>query len=104
MDPSYDFPEVLNAYARKRNAPRDRWKFLTGSEAQLQELLIKRMRVEMGAPRPIEGTDLIDISHANKFALIDQNGDVRGFWSTDELARGNLINAARMLATRGANP
>ena len=48
--------------------------------------------------------DLFDISHASKFVLVDQNGDVRGYWGTDELARGNLINAARMLFKRGPEP
>ena len=38
------------------------------------------------------------------FVLVDQNGDVRGFWGADELSRGNLINAARMLNRYGPNP
>jgi hypothetical protein len=41
---------------------------------------------------------------SKQLVLVDQNGDVRGVWKDDELSRGNIINAARMLARYGPNP
>lgn len=103
VDPEFDTPAVLKAWGDKMDVDGNRWKLVTGPEATLKELLTKRMFVDMGERTPLPN-DLFDISHASKFVLVDQNGDVRGYWGTDELARGNLINAARMLFKRGPEP
>ncbi len=102
VDPDFDHPEVLNAYARKLDADQTHWSFVTGPKDALKTLLIDKMRVDMGDRRELAGSpELFDISHANRFALIDQNGDLRGFWETHAEGRGNLINAARLLVKRG---
>lgn len=105
VDPEFDTPEVLKAYAKKRGADPSLWTFATGDEAKLKELLVKRMFVDVGEKVPLPGSpDLFDISHVARFVLVDQNGDVRGYWQTDETNRGNLINAARLIWKRGPNP
>jgi hypothetical protein len=38
------------------------------------------------------------------FAVVDQNGALRGFWKDGPEGRGNAINAARLLCERGAQP
>jgi protein SCO1/2 len=103
VDPEFDTPAVLKTWGDKMGVDSSRWKLATGPEAAVKELLTKRMFVDMGERTPLPN-DLFDISHASKFVLVDQNGDVRGYWGTDELARGNLINAARMLFKRGPQP
>jgi len=103
VDAEYDTPAVLKAWGDKMGVDSTTWSLLSGPEAALKELLMKRMFVDMGERTPLPG-DLFDISHASKFVLIDQNGDVRGYWGTDELARGNLINAARLIWKRGPQP
>lgn len=115
VDPEHDTSAVLAAYEQKMLAAAattthgtvraSDWRLLTGSHEALRELLIKRFYVEMGEKKAIEGSaDLFDISHVARFALVDQNGDLRGYWSTDEQGRGNLINAARLLAKKGPRP
>jgi protein SCO1/2 len=106
VDPEFDTPEVLAAYAQKNGwAGNPLWDFVSGSDGDLKNLLVKRMFLEVGEKMPLPGdAELFDISHANRFVLIDQNGDVRGYWTTDDLGRGNLINAARLLWKRGPNP
>ena len=107
VDPEYDTPPVLKTYADKHGEPKDRWTFATGDEAALKELLVKRMFIDIGEKTPLPGSssasgaEVFDIGHVAKFVLVDQNGDVRGYWDTDELGRGNLINAARLLWKRG---
>ena len=101
VDPETDTPAVLSSYASKLGAPVGKWKWLTApSKDAMKDVLVKRFLVAMGD----KSGDLGDIAHASKFALVDQNGDLRGFWDTDELARGNLINAARVLAKEGPRP
>ncbi|MFN0062162.1 MAG: hypothetical protein ACKVPX_06575 [Myxococcaceae bacterium] len=46
----------------------------------------------------------LGLNEFDRFALIDQNGALRGFWPTDEAGQGNFINAARLLARYGPNP
>ena len=94
---------MLKAWGDKMAVDSARWSLLSGPADVVQDLLIKRMFVDVGERVPL-GNDLFDISHANKFVLVDQNGDVRGYWGTDELARGNLINAARLIWKRGPQP
>jgi protein SCO1/2 len=99
VDPEFDVPAVLRAWAETA-----RWSLVTGPPADVKKLLVERMFLEIGEKAPVPGTDLFDIAHASRFVLIDQNGDVRGFWPTDDLGRGNLINAARLLWKKGPRP
>jgi protein SCO1/2 len=100
VDPDNDTPEELTKYMQRLNAPAGKWKYLTGPRERIEDLLVKKFLVAMGKKDGTTG----DIAHVSKFVLVDQNGDVRGFWDTDELARGNLINAARLLAKKGPRP
>ena len=103
VDPENDTPEVLASYAAKLAAPAGRWKFLTGDRERIKELAIKGFMLGVGDREKVDG-DVYDIVHSGKLALVDQNGDVRGYWGTDEGGRSALISAARLLAKHGANP
>jgi protein SCO1/2 len=103
VDAEYDSPEVLKRYAARFGWETPLWSFVTGDAEKLKELLVKRMFLEVGDPSERPG-ELFDIAHTSRFVLVDQNGDVRGYWTTDDLGRGNLINAARLLWKRGPNP
>ena len=48
------------------------------------------------------GTTAQEFATLPGFAVVDQNGALRGFWKDDVAGRGNAINAARLLATHGA--
>lgn len=50
------------------------------------------------------GLTAAEFSDVPGLALVDQNGDLRGFWMDDQAGRGNAINAARLLARYGPNP
>lgn len=103
VDPDNDTPEVLSAYAARLQAPHGRWKFLTGDREVIKELAVKRFLLGMG-DREAVGGDAYDIVHSGKLALVDQNGDVRGYWDSDEGGRSAIISAARLLAKHGPNP
>jgi hypothetical protein len=80
------------------------WKLLTGPHDAVENVVVKRFMLAMGNATDGGPGSIWDIAHANKFALVDQNGDLRGYWSIDEQGRGNLINAARLLAKKGPRP
>jgi protein SCO1/2 len=82
VDPEHDTPERLREYAARYRADASRWHFLTGTEAQVRELVVGRFRNHVG-----EREDADDgryrIMHGLRFVLVDGRGVVRGFYETD---------------------
>ncbi|MDQ3265431.1 MAG: hypothetical protein M3Y59_17535 [Myxococcota bacterium] len=80
------------------------WTVVTGPPAQLESLaqgFLEGLSRQTGLPPPSGARAL---AQTPRFALVDQHGAVRGFWPEDELGKGNVINAAVMLARYGPNP
>jgi protein SCO1/2 len=77
--PEYDTPEVLTEYASRYDANTDRWHFLTGPEEDVKKLI--KNGFKMGDYEDI-------IFHSERFALVDQKGQIRGYYSgmqTDDM-------------------
>jgi protein SCO1 len=73
VDPEFDTPNVLAAYAGRLGAGPDRWKFLTGSKEELDAIVIK------GLLQPLaKGPDAAP-GHSTKFVIVDGVGKLRGF-------------------------
>lgn len=73
VDPEYDTPEVLKAYSERIGAKPEKWKFLTGSKAQIDETVMKGFLQALSkdqAGMPI---------HSTRFVLVDKDGWIRGF-------------------------
>lgn len=111
VDPKHDTPEVLRAYAKKMDIDTKDWTLVTGDLDQVHALIKKKMFIHIGDKEPLAGAaqkdgqaQLFDISHLAKFALFDQNGDMRATFSTDIEGLGALGNAARLLIDKGPNP
>lgn len=109
VDPEYDTASVLKASGEKIGADFNHWTFLTGNRADLQQLIVQKMHINMGERQPIKtdengNVDLYEISHLQKLVLFDQNGDLRAIADIDDESIGNLINAARLLIQKGPNP
>ena len=79
--PEYDTPEVLTEYASRYNANTDRWHFLTGPEELVKEIIKNGFKIG----------DYEDIIfHSEKFALVDQQGQIRGYYNgmkTEEMTQ-----------------
>lgn len=80
VDPEFDTPEILFKKARELKANPHVWKFLTASEDEMRNLLIKGFKVPMGQK---EGT-LYDIAHSQKLVFVDTKGRIRGYYSTSK--------------------
>jgi protein SCO1/2 len=83
VDPDYDRPAVLKAYADKVEADPKRWIFLTGTRPQIADVMQKSFALgleqkggEAGAP---------DITHSTRFALVDQDGRIDGVFNATDL-------------------
>ncbi len=102
VDPERDTPSVLFKKARDLHANPYVWKFLTSDKTSLEKLLIDGFKVPMGEREATE-VDLYDISHTQKLVLVDGQGQIRGYYSTDRvnidklmIDVGLLINRAHM--------
>ncbi|HEX8201524.1 MAG TPA: DUF420 domain-containing protein, partial [Isosphaeraceae bacterium] len=107
VDPEHDTPAVLADFARAYGADPDRWWFLTGSKAELYDLILKRFLLgvaETSASDQQRGADAV--SHSSRLALVDRGNTVVGYFDSDEPAdiralvdrAGQLAAAARPVA------
>jgi len=81
VDPDRDTPKALAAYAAEHGATRERWLFLTGDKQSLYDLCVKGFKL------PIDetgGTPAEPIAHSTRFVLVDQQGEIRGYYSGTE--------------------
>ena len=82
VDPNYDTPERLAAYAKKYGADPERWRFVTGPYDKVHSLIegpfmTSMLRVE---DRP---SGVPDIQHGGYFLLMDGNLHIRGVYDSD---------------------
>lgn len=79
VDPVTDTPTVLAKYAAKvRNDPR--WIFLTGERDEVVRLSVDGFKLAAGGAGP--GADRL--LHTSRFALVDEKGQVRGYYDSAE--------------------
>jgi protein SCO1/2 len=100
VDPAYDTPEVLAAYAARYGAHAGRWHFLTGEREAIVTLAREGFRLGVSEERTSEEP----ITHSVRFALVDQQGHVRGSYdATDAEAMQRLrADLARLLGEGAA--
>jgi protein SCO1/2 len=98
MDPAFDSPPVLAAYAAKFHADPERWRFLTGPVETIRALAEHTFM--FGMPRAADKAGGVpNIVHRGLFFLVDGSLHVRGFYDYQDLpALEELIRDARFLA------
>lgn len=101
VDPDRDTVEDLAAYAVKHDADTSRWRFLRGEKAVVRELVIKGFKLGL-EDQPGE---LEPILHSSRFVLVDQKGEMRGTYeSEDEGSLAKLEADARALTSPASAP
>jgi cytochrome oxidase Cu insertion factor (SCO1/SenC/PrrC family) len=82
-DPDFDTPIVLKTYAQRFAADTDRWLFLTGTKAQIEELAVKSLKLTAVEKKPEERESPQDLFiHSTIFVLVDKQGELRGIFET----------------------
>ena len=82
VNPDYDTPEVLKKYAQRFDADVSTWSFVTGKYEQIQELIVEGFK--MGDVEEI-------VFHSTRFALVDHEGNLRGYYSGTEPAEHGIL-------------
>ena len=83
VDPEYDTPPVLKAYAEENGADLATWTFATGDRAVLEALVMGKdgFRLAMG-DKTEDAAGVADITHSTKLVLVDRKGQVRHYFSS----------------------
>ncbi len=96
VDPEYDTPERLREYTAAVGADPERWVFLTGSRDAMKRLLVEGFKVPLGRPEEI-APGLTDIAHTGKLVLVDGQGWIRGYYSTDGEGLDEIFHRAQQV-------
>jgi len=96
VDPETDSLPVLQAYAKRHKAIKDKWYFLRGDNDQIYELAQKGYYISALEDANETGTDRF--VHSDKLILVDKDRHIRGFYNgTDEKEVDRLILEIKVL-------
>ena len=73
INPKFDTPEILKAYAKNHGATLKTWNFLTGDQEKIYKLANTGFTLFAGENSNAEG----GFEHSGMFALIDKEGNIR---------------------------
>lgn len=90
VDPAYDSPAVLKQYADRFGVDHSRWHFLTGDQQNIQQTMRGFQQAYEIVTNEEEGPVIL---HSEKFILIDQKGDIRGFYDDNPEGTRELLQA-----------
>jgi protein SCO1/2 len=95
VDPERDTPETLAGYREKWKGEAGRWTLAVGSREDV--LALANQAFKLPAGREASTPDgLPELFHSQKFALLDGQGRVRGYYdSTDDLSLAQLRQGHR---------
>ena len=96
VDPANDTPERLSAYATGHGIDTERWTLVTGESLALKQTVVDGFHLAVGEPIEQTGGGY-DILHSTRFVLIDQRGNLRGYFASDAEGMEALAVAIRRL-------
>lgn len=101
VDPKFDEPEKLATYAKRFDANKEQWHFLTGEKKVIYPLALKGFHVPLADASEydaaIKNPDETFI-HSERLILIDKEGIIRGFYDgTDKKEVDRLLLEIKVL-------
>ena len=83
VDPTFDTPAILTKVAADYKANTQVWTFLTHTDADmLFKLYRDGYKINVSPAQPAK--DLYDIAHSEKVVLVDQLGQIRGYYGYEQ--------------------
>ena len=103
IDPLYDSPTILKKYIITNNIIDKNWTFLTGKKSKIYDIVITKMKLHIGKKQFINNKkNQYDIDHFGQLILLDQNGNLRGIFSTEYHILAALERSVKLLIEKGA--
>jgi len=101
VDPQHDTPHVLAAYAQHYGAHQEGWRWVTGTEEAVTQLVQQGFHLALG----YDGGPHEPITHSVKLVLVDRHSRIRGYYdATESDAMVRLQQDARLLAAERRTP
>ncbi len=98
VDPEYDTPPRLSAYADRFGADASRWRFVTGAHEPVRKVVEDAMMISMDKDGRTMANGAPNIVHQPHFLLIDRDLRIVGLYdSTDPVRLEMLLRDARDL-------
>jgi len=83
-DPDYDTPPVMKRYGERFGANFNRWKFLTGTKAQIAGLASGSLKLSAVPIKPEDQKNPADLFiHTTIFVVVDKHARLRGIFETE---------------------
>jgi protein SCO1/2 len=99
VDPVYDTPARLTAFAAKYKQDPERWRFVTGPKETIQQLVEGPFLTSMQTESPARPDGVPNIAHGGYFMLVDGDLHIRGMYESNDIQRlDEMIRDARYLA------
>jgi cytochrome oxidase Cu insertion factor (SCO1/SenC/PrrC family) len=96
VDPEFDTPEVLRAYATRLGSAARSWHFLTGEPNLVRDTVIKGFRIGINdVSRP--GDERTDIAHGNRLVLQGPDGLIYDYIHGDDFDLDEVIAKVRVM-------
>jgi protein SCO1 len=83
VDPDNDTPLVLGAYAKQYGADLQTWRFLTGDLEVVRKTSEQGFKLALDG-KPTPGAEHLGLFHGSHLVLVDQTGEIRGYYRTSE--------------------
>jgi protein SCO1/2 len=96
VDPEHDTPERLRAFAQQHGANVDNFWFLTGPIAEVKRVVTLGFKQAMQA-EPVQEGKPRNVLHGTHFVLVDQRGEIRGFFANNPEGHDALQKAVSSL-------
>jgi len=84
VDPEYDQPKVLSAYAQKFGARPGRWYFLTGKPEQIYGLMRNGFHLTAQPNGGADRTPGNEVLHDTRLAVVDRRGHIRAYFDSSD--------------------
>ncbi len=95
VDPQNDTPPVLKKYAAQFNSDPRLWSFLTGPMDDIMKIVVDDFKQALDGQKLTSLDDRMDgmmeITHSEKFVLVDQSGQIRAYMSANSPEDVNKI-------------
>jgi protein SCO1/2 len=96
VDPQNDSPAVLKKYAREHRADFPDWSFVTGPIDRVKEVIVAGFKQTM-EPMASSDSRARTVLHGSHFVLVDDELEIRGYYSSDPEGLKRLERDAQIL-------
>ena len=74
VDPKFDTPEIMQTYSETFMPDRDRWKFVTGGQQEIFELVVNGFGLYVKENVGAERMPGFEVAHSNRVVLVNEAG------------------------------